>query len=253
MKTPLSSLQPCGERWDAMERLGDGRRVCRRCERPVTDLRGMSVDEITFVHVMSDEPVCGVYSPGQLRPDAAEAKRCRSGALVTLALGASLLAARADAQTAVAPAPELVQLPADAAARPGDASQPSHAPGAAAAEDTVLYGTVRTKDGTPLPGAAVMVVGTAARAVTDSAGGFAVRVPREHGGKIELRVGRLGYVTRTVFVSAAGNRAGVGVLLEPSAIMLAGLVASADGRGAVEDRAARREGFSVARIEVSGP
>jgi hypothetical protein len=249
----LSNFQACSESWDGMERLGDGRRFCGRCERPVTDLRGRSIAEITFVHLMSDGPLCGVYTPDQLRAPE-PAKRCRSSSLVTLALGASLLAAHAEAQASTPHPREQVQLPPGAAPHPDDTIQP---PDAAPAGDTLrIHGRVRGEDGRPLGEAVVVVDGTPVRTITDSAGGFILRLPERIWGEIRLLVARLGYEMRTVVLADPEAAGEIDLQLEPAPVALAGLVLPSSSRGQereAERTQKRREGSSVARITPSDP
>lgn len=249
MNPDLSKLPMCDQNWEAMAPVGDGRRFCTRCSHPVTDFRGMTKEQITLAHVMSDERVCGVYSPDHLKPVAStEPTRGRHG-LVTLALGASLLAARADAQVAERPATEQAQLPADAQppqSAPAEAAAPHRQ---AAQDDTlVIRGTVRAAgDRTPVPQAIVMVAGTQLRTVTDAAGGYTLRVPSTIRGELRLRVGRIGMATREVAVSARGSVAQVDVDVRMEVLVLAGITTVVQTRDESETRL-RRVGYSVSRI-----
>jgi len=248
MNPDLSKLPLCDQDWNAMEPLGDGRRFCARCRHPVTDFRGMSKDEITLVHVMSDERVCGVYSPQQLAPAAAEPRRCRGG-LVTLALGASLLAARADAQSAPSPAAEQAQLPRDAS--PAKAAVEAAATAPAAQNDTlVIRGTVRDA-GTRAPLAQVVVYferdGVRRTALTDAAGGYTLRIPDPGSQEVRLRFGRIGYATAIATVREKRGEATADVTLTTAAVGLMGIVVTPAPR---DERAAelRKVGYSVSRI-----
>jgi hypothetical protein len=249
---PFENFQPCGQSWDAMERLGDGRRFCAHCERPVTDLRGMSLEEITFAHMQNDEPLCGVYTPDQLRAPEPP-KRCRTGPLVTLALGASLLAARAEAQTSATPPREHVQLPPGASPRPNDAAQPRGAP--SAADDTLrIHGIVRGVKGERVGAALVWLEGSPYRTVTDSAGAFVLRVPAGGPGDVRVKFARLGYgeSSRTVAITPGIDAELDVVLSEVRVPFSAGIVATAT-EGSLRRARKRPEGFSVARISISEP
>jgi hypothetical protein len=253
----LSSFQPCSENWDALEPLCDGRRFCARCERPVTDLRGMTIEEITYAHMTSDGPLCGVYTPDQLRAPEPP-KRCRSGPLVTLALAASLLAARAGAQASAPHPREQVQLPPGAAPRPEDAGERSNASTATPADDTLrIQGRVRAVDGTPISDAIVSVQGTPVRTITDSAGGFILRIPERLWGEIRLLVARLGFEMRTIDLPDARTAGELDLTLEPATIALAGIILppppNRDQKREAERMQKRREGSSVARISISEP
>ncbi|HET7229778.1 MAG TPA: carboxypeptidase-like regulatory domain-containing protein [Longimicrobium sp.] len=253
MNPDLSKLPLCDQEWDAMEPLGDGRRLCARCRHPVTDFRGMTKHEITLEHVMSGERMCGVYSPEQLAPvTAAEPRRFRSG-LVTLTLGASLLAARAEAQ-ATRPAPhEQAQLPADGQSPPRTQDQASAPSPAADAQDVlVIRGTVRdNRTGEPLRDAMVRLAERNVGAITDSAGGYTLRVPDPGRGELHLRFGRIGFTSMARTVSASRRNRTVDVRLEKSALLgLVGyVVVPAAGQARREEL--RRVGYSVTRIEGS--
>ncbi len=247
MNPDLSKLPLCDQNWDAMEEVGDGRRFCSRCRHPVTDFRGMTKDEITLLHVMSDERVCGVYSPEHLKPVLSEPSRGRHG-LVTLALGASLLAARADAQVAERPAAGQAQLPAPAQP-PRSAPDEAAAPHPQSAQDDtlVIHGTIRTTRGEAVVSAVVMVAGTNLRTITDSAGGYVLRVPGSARQGLRLRMGRIGMATKEVAISARGNETQVDVHTRMETVVLGGITMAAQTR---DDSAIRpREvGYSVSRI-----
>lgn len=248
MTPDLSTLPACTEKWEGMEILPDGRRLCARCNHPVTDFRGMTTEEISLVHALSDERVCGVYTPGQLGPERATQPRRRSPGLVTLALGASLLGSRAEAQVSTHPAHEQAQQP--ARTDRGEA-EPSHRQSArddaARTDSVVIHGTVRMPDGSPVRAAIVLAEGTRSHAVTDSAGGFVLRVDGEPGRPVPLRVDRIGIERWTGTV--VGGDAGV-IVVHPASVQLSfGIVAPAASSA---DRRKRREGFSVARINLSG-
>jgi hypothetical protein len=249
MNPDLSKLPMCDQNWDAMAPVGDGRRFCTRCSHPVTDFRRMTKEEITLVHLMSDERVCGVYSPEHLKPvTSAEASRGRSG-LVTLALGASLLAARVDAQVAERPATEQAQLPANGQSPQRATDEAAAHPHKSAQEDTlVIHGTVRAASGgAPVAAAFVMVAGTQLRTITDSSGGYTLRVPGSIRGDLRLRVGRIGMTTREVAVSARRGETRVDVDVAMETLVLAGLTMVVQTRDESETRL-RRVGYSVSRI-----
>lgn len=247
--TDVSGLAFCDEKWDEMEPAGPDRRMCARCSRPVVDMRGLTPDEVSEVYLWSDERVCGLFSPGQFA--AAEprpAMRRRSG-LVTLALGASLLAARAEAQSAAPPAREHVQLPAGATPESGSVARPSRA-WAQTQPDTVIEGRVRSPDGNPLAYVTVAagVRGSDVRTITDVAGRFVLRLPADHDRSVALRISLLGFEQQSIQVDLAKAHDEIDVTLAPSVI---GLTAPLAIDPAV--RARRSEGFSVARITVSDP
>jgi len=248
MNPDLSKLPLCDQSWEAMEPVGDGRRLCTRCSHPVTDFRRMTKEEITVAHLMSDERVCGVYSPEHLKPVASAPARGRAG-LVTLALGASLLAARADAQVAERPASEQAQLPAPARP-PGSAADEISTPERTAAqgETLVIHGTVhQAGDRLPVAQAMVMVAGTQLRTITDAAGGYTLRVPGTVRGELRLRVARIGMVTREVAVHIRRGETRVDandVEMAPAALGLMGIVVTTPEA----ESASRRVGYSVSRI-----
>jgi Carboxypeptidase regulatory-like domain len=248
MNPDLSKMPLCDQRWDAMAEVGDGRRFCTRCSSPVTDFRGMTKEQITLLHVMSDERVCGVYSPEHLKPVSSEPGRGRS-ALVTLALGASLLAARADAQVAERPASEQAQLPADSRSprQAPDETSASHRP---PAQDTlVIRGTVRQAgDGAPVAQAMVMVVGTQLRTITDTSGGYTLRVPGTMRGELRLSVGRIGMETRTVAIHARRGETRVEVADIAMATSVIGLLGVMVETRPEAETQSRRVGYSISRI-----
>lgn len=249
MNPDLSKMPLCDQRWDAMAEVGDGRRFCTRCQNPVTDFRGMTKEQITLLHVMSDERVCGVYSPEHLKPvSPPEPGRCRSG-LVTLALGASLLAARAEAQVAERPATEQAQLPANGQSPRHAADEIAASDRPAAQDDTlVIRGTVRQAgDGAPVAQAMVVVAGTQLRTITDSAGGYTLRVPGSAPRALRLRVGRIGFETREVAVSAGRPEARVDVDIRMEQLVLLGVTTVVQTRDESATRL-RRVGYSVSRI-----
>jgi len=249
MNPDLSKMPLCDQSWDAMAEVGDGRRFCTRCRNPVTDFRGMTKEEITLAHLMSDERVCGVYSPEHLKPvSSSDPTRGRS-ALVTLALGASLLAARADAQVVERPATEQAQRPAGAQPPQSgrdEAAAPLHA---APQDDTlVIRGTVRLAgDGAPVAQAMVMVAGTQLRTITDTSGGYTLRVPGTARGDLRLRVARIGMTTREIAVHARRGETRVDVddvEMAVTAIGLMGIVVTTPEA----ESSSRRVGYSVSRI-----
>lgn len=255
MNPDLSKLPLCGQDWNAMEPLGDGRRLCARCRHPVADFRGMTKHQIALAHAMSDERVCGVYSPEQLAPVApAEPRRCRSG-LVTLALGASLLAARAEAQATPSPAVEHAQLPRDAS--PASApEQPASASPAAEQDDTlVIRGTVReARSRARLQGAVVVAVidGTQHTAVTDAAGGYVLRVPHAGRGELTLRFGMIARQPTVRSVPLNRREVTVDATLESTALLgLVGYVVAPTPEQARAEELRRRVGYSVSRITGS--
>jgi len=249
MNPDLSKMPLCDQEWDAMEPLGDGRRLCARCRHPVTDFRGMSKYEITLLHVMSEDRVCGVYSPEHLAPVGAAAPgRFRSG-LVTLTLGASLLAARAEAQASRAAPHEQAQLPADGQSPERIQERaPAPSPAADAQDVLVIRGTVRDdRTGEPLPHAMVRVAGRNLVTVTDSAGGYTLRVPDPGRGELYVSIGRIGFQTFTTTVRADRNPAVANFRLASSAVgVMKGVVVTEPG----DERARelRRVGYSVTRI-----
>lgn len=247
MNPDLSKLPLCDQDWNAMERLGDGRRFCTRCSNPVADFRGMTKHEITLVLATSDERVCGVYSPEHLRPvEAPEPRRCRSP-LVTLALGASLLAARAEAQAPQPPAHEQAQLPADGQRRENAESAPSPSRQAATADTFVIRGTVRDETG-PLVAAMVIaaVDGRRVGATTDTSGGYVLRVPEPGRAAMVVRVARIGYETKQTEVRPRDGETTVDFTLQTSALGLMALVVTPDAQRAMELK--REVGYSVTRI-----
>lgn len=221
MNPDLSKLPLCDQDWNAMEPLGDGRRMCERCRHPVHDFRGMSKHEITIVHALSEGRVCGVYSPEHLAPVApTEARRCRSG-LVTLALGASLLAARADAQAVPAPAAEHAQLPRGSEPPSPSTEQTSQQASTPAANDTlVIRGRVRdAATGAPIASAVVMVAGRSGGAMTDTMGNYILRVRQPGDGELQLRFARIGYMTATATVRARDGEATADVRMNTAALL----------------------------------
>jgi hypothetical protein len=248
MNIDVSELQFCNEKWDEMESAGPDRRMCERCSRPVVDMRGLTLDEVLEIQLMSGERVCGLYSPDQFAPAAATPPRRARSPLVTLALGASLLAARAQAQTTAAPAArEQVQLPPGAA--PVPETHPAPQPDAAAKGDTILiHGRITGADGLPVATATV-VAGGQTRAITDISGGFTLRVRATHGEHLEVLVTRLGYATRTLPVRVTGRQLEVNTTLAPQAVGMMEIVVTDPEAGTRR----RSEGFSVARINLSDP
>ncbi|HSU15611.1 carboxypeptidase regulatory-like domain-containing protein [Longimicrobium sp.] len=250
MEADISHLRFCDEDWGGMEPLGPDRRLCARCSRPVVDMRHLTLDEITEIHLWSEERVCGFYAPEHFAPAASSPPRRGRPGLVTLALGASLLAARAEAQPAAPAAREHVQLPPGAAAKPGDAPHAAEPDGAARA-DTLIHGRVRAADGTPVVAATVAaeVHGAAIRAVTDTAGRFVLRIPPNADRELTLRVYRIGFEPTTLSIETTGRQIEIHVSLAASATIGLGSIVAV---GPVET-ARRREGFSVARLTVSNP
>ncbi|HET7462418.1 MAG TPA: carboxypeptidase regulatory-like domain-containing protein [Longimicrobium sp.] len=253
MNPDLSKLPMCDQDWETMEKLPDGRRLCARCHHPVTDFRGMSKYEITLLHAMSEERVCGVYSPEHLAPVAPpQPGRFRSG-LVTLTLGASLLAARADAQSAQPPATEQAQLPRDASPAKSDEQAPAPAPAAAQTDTLVIRGTVR--DAASGAGVSQAMVGIVERggirrsAVTDAAGGYTLRLPDPGDGEVLLHFARIGYQTITVRVRGNRHEVHHDVRMSSSVVGLMGIVVRTPGQEHAEEL--RRVGYSVSRIEGS--
>jgi hypothetical protein len=210
-------------------------------------MRGLTLDEVAEIQLMAGERVCGLYSPEQFAPAAATPPRRVRSPLVTLALGASLLAARAEAQTAAAPATrEQVQLPPGAA--PVPETHPAPQPDAEAKGDTILiHGRVTSAEGLPIAAATVMA--GRARAITDISGGFTLRVRATPGEYLEVQFARLGYVARTLPVRVTGGKLEVNTTLAPQAVGMMALIVTEPE--AVTQR--RREGFSVARIDLSDP
>ena len=245
MNPDLSKMPLCDQEWDALEPLGDGRRFCTRCRHPVTDFREMTKAEISMLHVMSDERVCGVYSPEQLAPvTAAEPRRCRSP-LVALALGASLLAARADAQAVDRPATEQAQLPADGQTPQPPTEEPAPSHHADAQDTLVIRGTVRDRTThAPIPQAIVLIEGTNRQALTDAAGGFILRTALGER-RLRVRAGRIGYETRTLELVLRGHQTVVELNIETSqAVLAVGVMSS-------PRPAWQKAGFSIGRIDLS--
>jgi hypothetical protein len=257
MNPDLSKFPLCDQEWDAMERLDDGRRLCARCQHPVADFRGMSKAEIVLAHAFSDERVCGVYSPAQLAPvDASTPRpgRFRSG-LVTLTLGASLLAARAQAQTADPPAREQAQRPPGAQPPPAPTPAQAAAPARAEMNDTivVIRGTVRDTQGQPLRDA-VVIVGEDRRAMalTDAAGGYVLRVRVRERTELQIRAMRIGQVSARVTVDTRRDEITHDFTLKPDEIMMLGIVVTSspdETRREQRREELRRVGYSVSRIE----
>ena len=230
MALDLHIPNPCPMRWEELQPVGDGKRLCTRCARRVTDFRGMSDDEIAFAHAVADGPVCGVYDEAQLRSGAPPPPP-RSH-LVTLALGATLLSGTAAAQ-APDPSPPVAVQPADPPPRTRDAEPaPSDAPIAESEDSFVVRGTVKDARGEPLPGAFVAMDGTPFRTRTDSLGGFALRIHDASAlpGMVQLRFFALGYESKTLRVSRADPRPGVDIVLPTAVIAVQGIVVRAAPR-----------------------
>ncbi|HEX9937982.1 MAG TPA: hypothetical protein VGB15_12700 [Longimicrobium sp.] len=68
MSPDLSKLPVCGQDWETMEPLADGRRLCPHCTHLITELRSMSKKKITLAHVMSGQRICGACTPSSSRP-----------------------------------------------------------------------------------------------------------------------------------------------------------------------------------------
>jgi len=221
MTLNLRIPNPCSQRWDDMPAAGDGRRWCTRCERRITDFRGMSDGEIERVHALSDVPVCGVYDEAQLRPSVRQACPPRSK-LVALALGTTLLSGTASAQSAAADRHPSIVQPADASPRPRDAEAPAEAPSPAGADTLIIRGTVRDADGRTIAGAIVRLGGTVIGTRTDARGGYELRVGERAALPSTLRLyfTQLGWSFHTVEVSSADPEPRVDVTLTPSAITL---------------------------------
>jgi hypothetical protein len=205
-----------------MQPTGDGRRWCARCERRITDFRGMSDGEIRLVHARSDAPVCGVYDEAQLRPAAPPPSPPRPR-LVTLALGATLLSGTASAQAATTERHPSTVQPADASTRPRDGrAAPAKAPTPAHADSFVVRGTVRTVNGRPIRDAVVLVEGTTLHVQTDSLGGYELHVGDRAAlpPVLRLRFAQVGPGHRTVEVTTALAESRVDVVLEPPTFRL---------------------------------
>lgn len=236
MTLDLRIPSPCRQRWDDMPAADDGRRWCARCDRRITDFRGMTDDQVQLVHALSAGPACGVYDEAQLRPAAPLPSPQRSG-LVTLALGATLLSGTAAAQPATVDRRPATQQPVDASTRLKETETPP-APSSPDADSLVVRGTVRDEDGKPLRDVLV-VVGNAARARTDSLGGYEVRFAGR--GQLPptvwLRFAQLGRESRTFEVSTDGAEAYVDAVLETYSLPLT--------QGIVITAVALRESFLV--------
>jgi hypothetical protein len=231
MTLPISISNPCRERWDKMTPVGDGTRLCARCERRVTDFRGMSDYEIALAHALGDGRVCGVYDASQLRGGEAPPPRPRSG-LVTLALGATLLSGTAAAQATGADAHPTTQ-PADAPSRPQRAEVAPHEAASPAVEDSfIVRGTVKDARGEVLPGVSVLVDNSPYRARTDSVGRYTLKIRGEIPlpTMLRLRFASLGYHSQIVEVSTSAADAHVDVTLGVSVLTMEGIVVPAPRR-----------------------
>lgn len=205
----------------------------------------MSKKKITLAHVMSGQRICGACTPEQFAPvTQAAPRRCRAG-LVTLALGASLLAARADAQT-TPPAAGQQQAPGDTAASPQVPASATSANASPAAQPMlVVRGSIRSREtGAPVWQAVVAVEGTERRAITDSVGDYVLRVPAGGARPLRLRFGALGYRPVSRSVARVSGEVRVNATLELQVICPT-VVVEPDPR--------RRVGYHVTRIEGSRP
>ncbi|MEM1324341.1 MAG: carboxypeptidase-like regulatory domain-containing protein [Bacteroidota bacterium] len=65
-KLNLTNLPICNQVWEEMTPC-EGGRLCAGCQKVIIDFREMTDREVTETHLFSDQPVCGVYRPDQLR------------------------------------------------------------------------------------------------------------------------------------------------------------------------------------------
>jgi hypothetical protein len=95
----------------------------------------------------------------------------------------------------------------------------------------------------------VVVEGTAYRVLTDSAGGYVLRIPEQPGRVLRLRIGAIGYAPAARSVAQTSGEIDVDVSLADDVIGLMEVVA--DDRPARDER--HRVGYHVTRIEGSKP
>jgi len=252
MNPDWSNLPLCDADWNAMERLDGSQRHCDRCDYTVIDFKGMSKAEITLLYATSEGRICGAFHPEHLAPVDAPGPRRRTPALVTLALGASLLAARAEGQTAPPPPREQAQLPPGAQPPDPAAHAQTSAPASAAAHDTlVIRGTVRDASGHAVPQAIVAVMpGRRAAVATDVAGNYILRVPLEPGEEsLKLRALRLGYAPAATEVGALAGQVEVNLTMKEERIEMVGVSMRPLTESERRKMELRQVGYSVSRIE----
>lgn len=190
MYVDMSGLRRCEQSWDRMRPVAGGR-LCAGCDRLIVDFRPMSLAEIAERHGLSEQPVCGIYSPRQL----GQTLPSRYPLPIRAAAAAfgTMLCAAAPAAGQTGGAPVTVQ-PADSASAPAVGA---HTRMEAAGRDQpqvrlVIQGTLRMRDGSPVAGAVVAVLEQQLTTTTDAQGRYTLRVPAQGPAPDSIRFMRLG-------------------------------------------------------------
>jgi len=69
----LNHLKKCNQYWEEMSDI-EGGRLCTDCNKCIIDFRDKTDYEIAKTHILSQEPVCGLYSEKQLKGKAFKPK-----------------------------------------------------------------------------------------------------------------------------------------------------------------------------------
>ena len=223
--TSIHIPQPCAESWAAMAPTATGRH-CTACQKTVVDFTQKTDAEILAALRQAAGEMCGRLRADQLgRALAAPAPpaRWRAWLGAALAIGSTLGAAKAAAQTALGhhtggPEPVASTIsgsPAVAPPSPAKPTEPAPDP-ARPGGPLVLRGVVTdsaTREG--LPGVTIILAGTTTGTTTDAMGAFVLPVATD-ATSVQLTFSSVGYVGQQLTVSPADN--------QPLAISMQGAV-----------------------------
>jgi len=174
----ISIPTPCGENWDEMTTVQQGR-YCQSCSKTVVDFSAMSDQQVFTYFSKAPAHVCGRFSGGQLNRDLFPPVEKRPGWLRHLLylLFPALLLSKGSSAQKIRVAPDSIHL-----APPILPVQPlvGHLGGVSFGvkireRSVAVSGRVVDEKGMALPGAAVMIKGSHKGTVTDEKGAFTLQ------------------------------------------------------------------------------
>jgi predicted acetyltransferase len=194
-KLNLSKIQQCDQYWDFMEPQGCGR-LCEKCDKIIVDFRQMKDEEVTAVHMLADEAVCGIYRKDQLvAPSKRSVKKSSKWKAWYLACLGVLFAKAGNAQDL--PKQEKVEQNDLLVQRDTIPVSVEEAHGKQAVNDSLwIKGkVVDGENGEPLIGLSVVIQETKRGTVTDFDGNYLLNVTEDIVGKdsVELQFSYTGY------------------------------------------------------------
>ena len=172
----LSQLKLCDERWEDMTPNERGR-LCANCAKTIIDFRQMSNGDIARTHAFSEESVCGVYRPEQMRLPKKKPPRYRINKRVSLFM-ASLGFLFSEQVKAQEPVPKERTIKREEIQKMQERAGPfDHGP--SISENVMVTGKITDETGNAVPFATVHVQGTRMGTASDFDGTYVLTIPAD--------------------------------------------------------------------------